>query len=82
MEKKGSGPFSRKRVSSLFARKAREKGPDPFFQAHSPKEIDPMRNTSKHRRNRIRLQKIANKLNREAKQRKKAQRTSARAKAA
>jgi hypothetical protein len=41
-----------------------------------------MRNTSKHRRNRIRLQKIANKLNREAKQRKKAQRTSARAKAA
>ena len=40
-----------------------------------------MRNTSKHRRNRIRLQKIANKLHREAKQRKKAQRKSAPAKA-
>jgi hypothetical protein len=41
-----------------------------------------MRNTSKNRRNRIRLQKIANKLRQQAKQRKKEQQKSAPAKAA
>ena len=40
-----------------------------------------MRHTSMHRRNRIRLQKIANKLRQQAKQRKKAGRKSAPAKA-
>jgi hypothetical protein len=41
-----------------------------------------MRNTSKHRRNRIRLQKIANKLRTQAKQRKREEKKRSRPKTA